>query len=520
MTIFNLPLSNYKSKRLRILSLLPLNIFIGFLFTFNTEALSQNDKIVKYTSDLQKYDEAYGKDITRLLGNVKITHEDFILSCDSAHFNEQSKSFTGFSNVYLNQNDSIHAYGDLIIYDHQSKLSKFRQNVRLLHDKTILTTNYLDHNTETKIAYYFNGGKIVDSTNILTSSIGKYFTEEKDFFFKDNAVLRNEEYLIKSDTLQYNSDSKISHFYGPTEIFSENNYIYSENGWYNTDLDIAQFNNDAFLQSGAQVIRGDSIYYDRKSGYGEAFNNVEITDSVENIILNGNYVFYNEKEKLSLLSGNTLFTQVADNDSLFLHADTLISSYDSTYTYRSLNAFHHVKFYRKDIQGKCDSLIYSFSDSIIHLLKEPVLWQDANQLTAKSILIYVKNREIEKIELNETAFIISREDLIHFNQIKGNKIIGYLKEKELYRIDVDGNGQTIYFTLDNGEIIGANKSESSKIVLMLRDKKLIRIKWIDRPDNALHPLDMLKENELFLEGWNWLDISRPKNKKDIFIWEY
>lgn len=49
----------------------------------------------------------------------------------------------------------------------------------------------------------------------------------------------------------------------------------------------------------------ETVFYDRKLGYGEAFDNVQMNDTVNKNMLTGNYCFYNE------LTGNAIATQRA-----------------------------------------------------------------------------------------------------------------------------------------------------------------------------------------------------------------
>ena len=130
---------------------------------------------------------------------------------------------------------------------------------------------------------------------------------------------------MKSDTLRYNSISEIAYFFGPTtiQVKNEGTLIYCENGWYDTKNDISQFDKNAFLHSKEHTIRGDSLFYDKNKGYGQAFKNITATDTVENIIINGDYAEFFEENEITIITGNAMLTQVYDEDSLFLHADTL-----------------------------------------------------------------------------------------------------------------------------------------------------------------------------------------------------
>ena len=208
--------------------------------------------------------------------------------------------------------------------------------------------------------------------------------------FKTDVVLTNPNYVMRTDTMNYNTLSHTSFFFGPTTITSKENFIYCERGFYNTETEISGFTNQAYIKTSTQKLSGDSIGYNRKSGEGKAFENVSINDSVNNILINGNYAEHNENTGRSLVTGRAEMIQVFTTDSLFLHADTLsaiedtIAKKDSTQKQkRTLFAFHNVKFFKTDLQGRCDSLVYSFRDSAIHLFRVPILWSNTNQMTAE-----------------------------------------------------------------------------------------------------------------------------------------
>jgi lipopolysaccharide export system protein LptA len=176
--------------------------------------------------------------------------------------------------------------------------------------------------------------------------------------------------------------------------------------------------------------------------------------------------------------------------------------------------------YKSNLQGKCDSMSYSFSDSVIRLYGEPVLWKDANQLTSEFMEIKTKNKRIDQLHLLNLAFIVSQEDTTKYNQIKGKNMICYFKDNNLYKVDVKGNGQTIYYPKDEeeNEIIGVNKAESSDLVIHLEGKDVKEIMFYKKPDAILYPLESAPKNELKLKSFKWLEHHRPLKKEDIFTW--
>ncbi|MBI5219376.1 MAG: organic solvent tolerance protein OstA [Bacteroidia bacterium] len=461
----------------------------------------------------------------RLIGNVVFKHDNALLYCDSAYFNTNDNIIEAFANIRMVQGDSLTLLGDHLTYDGNTKMAQVRGDVNLKHRSSVLKTHFLDYDRNKNIGYYYNHGEITDKENILNSSRGFYYSKTYNFFSIDSVTLVNKKYTMYSDTLRYNTKTKVSYFYGPTLIRSgDTSYIYCENGWYNTESEISQYNKNAFLVNGPQKLKGDSLYYDRIQGYGKAFMNVELVDTNEKIVLRGNYGYYSEKPEKGLITDNALLIQIAEKDStgrrdsLYLHADTIRYEMDSTDTFKIFRAYHHVKLFKSDIQGKCDSVYYSMKDSIIHLYHAPVMWSEESQMTAEIIKIFTKKNQVDHIVLNNTAFMISREDSIRFNQMKGKIITGFVKDNELYKIEITGNGQSVYFAKDDNELIGANKAECSNMVIYRKNKKFDKILFITKPDATLYPVDKVSKEEILLKDFKWLEKYRPRVWTDIFSW--
>lgn len=504
----------------RVLShILILISFLCITVVLSTTYAQEETTIEILNSDSMEKDESLGTNAIRYLGNVIFKHEETIMHCDSAYFYPDENYITAYNHIHIKQGDTLDLYGDLLIYSGDDKIAQMRKNVTLIDKESILKTEQLDFDVQEKIGYYFNGGTITNGDNQLQSIMGYYYTQDKLFHFRDSVKITNPEYLIFADTLKYHSVTEVAYFLGPTEIIGEENYIYCENGWYDTHKNISQFNKNAYLASKGQYIKGDSLYYERDAGIGRAFDNVEIYDSTQNIILKGKFAFYREEPEYALLTDSAEFIQIGKEDTIFAHADTIESVKDSTGLYKIVNAYYHVKIYSNDIQGKCDSLTYLEGDSVFRFYYDPVLWSEENQLTAEYIDLHLAYKELDYIDLVASSFIISQEDTIRFNQIKGRNMIGYFSENKLVRIEVKGNGETIYFPKDQEELIGVNKAESSDLVIYLVDGKIERIKFILKPQATLYPPDQLQDNDLFLRGFVWLDQFRPRSKEEIFFWE-
>lgn len=184
---------------------------------------------------------------------------------------------------------------------------------------------------------------------------------------------------------------------------------------------------------------------------------------------------------------------------------------------RLVLAYYKVRFFRDDVQGKCDSLAYFSKDSTIQLYTDPVIWSDKNQISANYIEIINKSKNTAEIRMKEDAFIIAMEDdSLRFNQIKGKNMVGFVRQNELVKIDVDGNGQSNYYARDKNGVIGLNNAESSNITIYMNKGKVKRIAFIKMPDGELKPLAELEEGDKLLPGFKWQAELRPINKEDIF----
>ncbi len=476
-------------------------------------------KIELVQANSLEFDKTLNKDVRRLLGDVILKQDNALMYCDSAYLYSESNKFDAFGKIHIHASDSVDIWGDILKYDGNTKLAELRYNCRMVDNQTTLTSDFLYYDLQRDIAYYNTGGYINSDENKLRSRIGRYHSKEKLFFFRDSVVLINPKYTITCDTLKYNTVTEISYFFGPTTIVSKENTIYCENGWYDSKKDISHFSKNAYLKNEKQCLRGDSLFYDRAKGYGNAKGHVSITDIKDELVICGNYGEYFENPEFTQVTGTPYLIKNMDGDSLYLHADTLYSVYDTLTEKRTLYAYKHVKFFKSDLQGICDSIIFFFTDSTINLYGNPVLWSDENQLSADFIKIITGDSAIKELQMFSASFIVAEEDTVSYNQIKGKDMVGYFENNALSIIDVTGNGQTVYYVQeDNGAKTGVNVSESSTLRIYLKENKVDKIYFRSKPVAILHPVNQIPEDKKKLKGFRWLKELRPKDKDDIFIW--
>lgn len=497
--------------------LLLLALILWMSFTPAQEPKTKRSVINVEHADYMEGAERLGKNVQALYGNVRFRHLNTLMHCDSAFLYNDSNRVEAYGKIHIIQNDTIHLYGKELVYYGNIETAKVRKNVRMVNNDVVLTTEFLDYDRKNNVVYYYNGGKITSGENILTSSWGYYYPSIDEIQFKRDVVLVNPEYTIYSDTMKYHTKSETVKIVGPTNIISKNNTIYTELGFYDTKQNFAQLEKNSSVKGEDRLLTGDTIYYNRNNGFGEVFSRMSLHDSANHIIITGNYGYYNEITKKALATKKAVMMQIEKNDTLFLHADTLRADPIPDSEHRMVRAYRNVKFFRIDFQGRCDSMVYDFRDSINTFYGNPVIWAKENQMTAETIKLYTRNKALHKAELINSAFLISMEDTMHFNQIKGRIMTGYMRDNKLHRIDVSGNGETVYYPKDDDVTIGVNRAESSNMTILLEDRKVTSIILRSNPSGNLNPPLILPIELQRLEGFSWLEEYRPKSRNDIFV---
>jgi lipopolysaccharide export system protein LptA len=479
----------------------------------------ETTRITLERADSWEYNKALGPNIQRILGNVVMQHDSAFLYCDSAYLNDGENSVIAYGNVHVKLSDTLNLYGDSLKYNGNTKIAHINSNVKLIDNETVLSTDTLVYNRITQIAQYDYWGKIVNRKNFLVSRHGYYYTAKKQFFFKESVTLVNPKYTMHSDTLMFNTVTEVAYFYGPSDITSKEDSIYCENGWYDTRLDKARFSENAIIFHGCQSLTGDSIYYEKKRGFGQVWKNAILFDSVNNVRMKGNYGEVHRRKGFAFMTDRSLLEMVDNQDTLFMHSDTIRATFDTAQSIRNLFCYYKVKFFRSDMQGMCDSMVYHGTDSTLIMYKEPIIWAENNQLSGDSISMTILNQRLDTLVLYSSAFMISEDDTNKYNQVKGRDMIGYMNNNELQKIKVIGNSETLYYIREEDRsLIGINKVISSDMLIFLENREVNSITYIELPIGIIYPEKEISPLDLKLKGFKWLIAKRPLKKEDIFTW--
>lgn len=471
-------------------------------------------------ADRWEYDENLANGAQRLIGEVRFKHQQAYMACDSAYLYEDQR-VDAFSRVVMTQGDTLRITGDRLAYDGAKRTARMEGRVKLTDPNMELMTDALLYDLGTNRAEYTNGAEITDKRDrsTLTSRKGTYDAGSRKFNFTDNVTLLHPDRIIQADTLGYATNTGVAEFQGPTRIIQPDATLYAERGSYDTRSGKGRFTRAGRMESEGQWLTGDTLYYDRETGLGQGWGHVTITDTVNRMIVRGDVGVHEQASGRSMVTGGAELVMAMGDDSLYLHADTLFATQDTT-GQRRVRAYRGVRFFKSDLQGVCDTMDYGQADSLITLRGDPFLWSGEDQISGDTIRIKLRDGSAETLHVDGTAFMASDVDGMHYNQVTGLVMTGFFREQQLYKLLAEGNSQTIYFaqeTKDSVEqVTGMNRADCSIIAVGMDSGKVSTVSFITQPTATLFPLEMVDREQMHLEGFQWNAAVRPVDRADIF----
>lgn len=498
------------------------SLFSILIISFSSLLLAQTPKniVVEFADDFDRNQQEI-PDGTLLTGNVRISHDGAIITCNKAYFFEKENYAKLFGNVQIVQGDTLYLNSKYAEYSGNEKKAFATGSPVLRSPDMTLTTDTINFDRNSQQAFYNSFGRIVNKENTLTSNAGRYYATEKKFQFLSAVTITNPKYKIKSNHVDYYNNSGHAYLFGPSTITSEKNFIYTEKGFYDSKKNVGHFLRKSYIKYDDRLIEGDSIFYNRNSEFASATRNVKITDTINKGIVKGHYgEVYKLKDSL-MMTGRAVAINLVENDSVYIHGKKLMVT--GKKGNQIIRAFNNARFFKSDMSGKCDSIHSSTKKALTELIGRPVVWNEENQLTGDVIHLIGDNKteKIDSLKVINNAFIISRDSLgTGYNQAKGLNMYGKFKDNKLDYIDLVKNTEAVFYIYDDDDddktLIGIEKKISSSINITFEDNKFNVITSLKNVESQMYPEKDLPENARNLRGFNWRGDEIIRTKEDIF----
>lgn len=504
---------------------------------------------------------------------VKFRHGDFFMMCDSAHFYDKENSFNAYGNIHMWQGDTLNIYADSLNYlgnDEHAILYAYEGNtVKLINRNVKLETDIFEYDLKEELGFYTTGGVMTDEQNRLESEEGDYSPATKLANFYGNVYLCNNNKTngkkseIFSESLHYSTFTKIANIdsdatiisdgstintynadydtnthlarlLSPSTITNKDGIIYTDNGDYNTSTKIANlYDHSKIHTKDNKVLEGDTLFYDRLNGYGEAYGNMILTDNEKKTKLKGDYGYYNEVIDSAFATGHALALEYSKGDTLYMHGDTVrgfrvinevvLNPKDSIPT-TTLDTTHlivanpRVRIYRSDLQGVCDSMTFRQQDSLMVMNKFPIIWSGRNrQILGNIIEVHFNDSIADWARFPETGFASEHIEGEFYNQLSGKKMFATFENGDLKQLNIDGNVMAIYLPLESDSTYNKIVNiESSFLEAHFNEQTLERCKIWSQSNGTVTPLYLAKKTLFYLPKFKWYESIRPKYPMDVF----
>jgi lipopolysaccharide export system protein LptA len=519
-------------------------IVLIFILTVIYSLKAQEEKIIEIRQaggSKQDQDAFPGANILFKNSDKRVIlfHDGALIESDLAYFYAKENFFKAKGNVVFTQGDSLRMTCNKIEYNGDTKIALAKGDVFLKRPDMSLKTEKLNIDRVKNEAFYNSKGVVIDSSSTLTSNQGMYFINKKKYRFKSNVIIDNPEYKVNSDQLDYYTELNQAYLFGNSSIIGDTYTIKCERGFYDLEREKGVFKKNATLYYDNKIIKGDSLYFESEKNYAAATKNVSIVDSLNSSIITGHYGEIFKDKDSAIITRRALAINIIDNDSLFIHADTLVAT--GPEERRILRAYYDVRILKSDLRGVSDSLYLDESIGLTKLLNKPlsnqqeqifteaernlnnpVLWFDKSQMSGNQILLIsnTDTNKLDSLKILNNVFIIEKDTLSinGYNQIKGGILDGNFKEGKLDNILITKNTEMVYYLYNDEDLqlVGIDKTTCSALKMNFDDGEISDITFLVTPNGDVYPEDELPINERTLKGFTWRKNERPENVNDLF----
>ncbi|CAN5214420.1 OstA-like protein [soil metagenome] len=512
---------------------LPFYLFLLTVIIYSPPIRAQEGRFIDYQSDRSQRDEVRYPGAFILSGienQVYFNHEGIEVWCNNAVFYQEANFFKAYGNVRMQQGDTVTMQSNYAEYNGNTKFAFASGRVIMTRPQSTLETDTLFFDRIKQQAYYRSGGTVRDTASVLTSNIGRYYMEQDKYSFISNVVVTNPEYVINSQQLDFYSETGNAYMYGPTTIESETSTVYCERGFYDTRGDTGYFVKNSRIDYENRILEGDSLYFNRNTNFASGTNNIKVTDTLNKSVVTGHYAEVFRARDSVFITKRALAATLQDRDSIFIHSDTIMIT--GKPDNRIVRGFYDVRMFKSDMSGKSDSIFMDQQKGITRLInisrmalastdsrRSPVLWSSNSQMTGDTIHLISnpKTEQLDSLLVFDNAFLIQKDSIEGYNQMKGMQLTGLFRDNELYKVDIVKNAETLYYLRNNNqELIGIDKSVSSSIEVLFEDQELQQITYFDQVDGTISPEEDLPPNVRLLSGFNWRGEEQLFQKSDLF----
>ena len=444
--------------------------------------------------------------------------------------------------IIENEDAIIHtSSADYNTNTHIAQLKSAGSTITSKKDGAVIVTDFADYNTSTNIAQLLSPGSTITSEDgtVIYTDLADYNTETGLAQLLSPSEIVSPDGTIHTTFADYNTKTHLARLKSPSTITNKDGVIETTNGEYNTETRIANLYDHSYVRTNDnKTLEGDTLFYDRNNGYGEAYGNMILIDHERQMMLEGDYGYYNEVIDSAFVTGKALAREYSKEDTIYMHGDTIIGfrvfnkiePKDSTQEAR-IDTSHivvvnrNVRIFRNDIQGVCDSMTFRQQDSLLFMHKHPIIWSGKpgdrqnppRQIFGNVIEIHFNDSTADWARLPDFGFATELVEGNFYNQMSGTEMIATFENQSIKTLNINGNVQAIYLPMENDSTYNKIVNvESSFLEAFFNEQNLEKCKIWAQSSGTVTPLYLAKKSLFFLPKFKWYEAIRPKYPMDVF----
>lgn len=421
----------------------------------------------------------------RLIGHVKLGHQDAVLTCDSAwRFDDGSVEV--FSHVVMQQPPATTMIANYLRIEPDDEWALANGDVEMQHESARLSAPSLMYLLDLRSARYTEGATIVDEGWTVRSRHGLYRTASETLELGGQIVAVNEGDTLKSDSLHWTRTESRYRFFGPTDWVGSDVRFTCQSGDVTMDEQpLGWLAGDVTLDDGEGTVQGDSLAWGPSTS--EVWGHVILAQSDGTATVHGQYALRQDDDSLEVVLGSedqrAWLEQVDEGDTLRLAADTLQRRGEF------LTAFHRVTLVQDELVGVGDSLVWMDDEGTIQMWGEPTLWSSEDKLSGDTLTLWLTDQSPDKLEMRGHAVVLSSANDTLAHRIQGRDLDAFFEEGELRFVDVVGNGEVVTFDVPEDEgNVRMNTAVCAKVTLEVAERKLTGIALKQSPRGKIQPV--------------------------------
>jgi len=446
---------------------------------------------------------------------VQLRDPAYTIDTDSLLYNTQNRTTRFISQTLIKDSSGRIIKTREGFYNQQTGKAEFGQRPEIIDGKTSIRANRIAFDDSTGV-YQAEGNAVIIDTAQGTTIIGGLIYQNR----KTEAVLATRKPLMiikqENDSIYITADT----------LFSAR--LTDKFGRASLMIDTIKETRVVAIneKDSTRNISNDTLL---SQGFTDTLGKIDlvVTDTINEKKL----VTINQKESIKNNKADTFLSQKLSDTLLNMNspvADTvkekkLIAINEKDSTNRYFEAYRNVRIFSDSLQSVCDSMFYSFKDSVFRLYKDPVVWAQNSQITGDTILLFTKNKKADKVEAFENSFLINRIENDVYNQIKSSRMDGWFVDGNIDSVRAKAFAECIYYIQDeDSAYTGINQSQCDIIDIYFsagsngEKKELEKVVFRSAVTGTLWPISQKSPNEMQLPGFRWLEERRPKTKYEMF----